>query len=247
MLVISPLLYAAAAYKFECLMADQPTVVFDLDGTLADTVHDLLSALNRTLARHALPHFTPKDFAELSTKGGVRGMLRHAFDTARVPLSEHEHSLLFAETVRDYDDNIAVHTKLYPGVHACLSTFEREGWIMAVCTNKPYRQAQKLLNELNVASKFSAITGGDSFEVKKPDPHHLLRTVDQAGGRLERCLMVGDSSVDIQTAQNAGVPAIALDFGYSEVPVEQLSPDAIVSHFKDLFDRACDALRKIEK
>ncbi|MEL7255120.1 MAG: HAD-IA family hydrolase [Pseudomonadota bacterium] len=228
-------------------MAYRPTVVFDLDGTLADSVHDLLSALNRTLARHDLPQFAPQDFVELSPHGGVRGMLKHAFDTARVPLSEQKHDVLFAETVRDYDDNIAVHTKLYPGVLPCLNTFEREGWIMAVCTNKPYRQARKLLHELDVAAKFSAITGGDSFTVKKPDPQHLIQTVDQAGGRPERCVMVGDSKVDIQTAQRAKVPAIALDFGYSNVPVQQLFPDAVVSHFEDVFERAIDVLKTKER
>lgn len=228
-------------------MADKTTIVFDLDGTLADTVHDLLSALNRTLARHALPHFSSEDFAELSSQGGVRGMLKHAFDTACVPLSEEEHGLLFSETVRDYDDNIAVHTKLYPGVLSCLNTFEREGWIMVVCTNKPYRQAQKLLHEIGVGTKFAAITGGDSFEVKKPDPRHLFRTVDQAGGTLERSLMVGDSCVDVQTARKAGVPVIAVDFGYSTVPVEQLSPDAIVSHFEDLFECASDILARKQR
>ena len=224
-------------------MTDHPTLVFDLDGTLADTVQDLLSALNRTLARHALGQFTRADFTRLSRHGGIRGMLKIAFELAEKPLSPSAHAQLFAETVRDYDANIAVETQLYPGVADCLDRFEREGCILAVCTNKPSKQARKLLRELNVAHKFAAITGGDSFDCQKPDPRHLVQTIDLAGGSLSRAVMVGDSDVDVLTARNAGIPVIAVDFGYAHEPIETASPDAVISHFDCLFEHVGRMLR----
>ncbi|MEL6433972.1 MAG: HAD-IA family hydrolase [Pseudomonadota bacterium] len=224
-------------------MSPNPIVVFDLDGTLADTVNDLLSALNRTLARQTLPHFTRTDFARLSGYGGMRGMIKHAFEAADIPLTPHKHTQLFAETVRDYDENIAVETQLYPGVGDCLDRLSNVGCGLAVCTNKPCKQANKLLQELNVAHKFAAITGGDSFDRQKPDPSHLMNTIDMAGGCHKRAIMVGDSEVDVLAGRNAGVPVIAVDFGYTHVPVETFAPEAVISHFDHLFEHACGMLR----
>lgn len=224
-------------------MPDKPIVVFDLDGTLADTVNDLLSALNRTLARQTLPQFTRADFARLSGHGGVRGMIKHAFEAADIPLSSHKHTQLFAQTVRDYDANIAVETRLYPGVCDCLDRLSTVGCSLAVCTNKPCKQAKKLLGELKVAHKFAAITGGDSFDRQKPDPSHLMTTIDMAGGCRGRAIMVGDSEIDILAARNAGVPVIAVDFGYTHVPIETFAPEAVISHFDHLFEHACGMLR----
>ena len=223
-------------------MPDKPIVVFDLDGTLPDTVHDLLSALNRTLTRQTLPHVTHADFACLSGHGGVRGMLKHAFETADIPLSPHEHAQLFAETVRDYDENIAVETRHYHGVCDCVDGLLNAGCGLAVCTNKPCKQANKLLQELNVADKFAAITGGDSFHHQKPDPSHVMNTIDMAGGCRKRAIMVGDSEVDVLAARNAGVPVITVDFGYTHTPVETFAPDAVISHFDHLFEHACAML-----
>lgn len=165
-------------------------------------------------------------------------MIHHAFELGGRPLIQRQLEHAFSDTVKDYDQNIAVDTMLYQGAYDSLATFKSEGWLLAVCTNKPIAQAKKLLRELNVDSYFSAITGADSFEFKKPDPRHLTRTVDIAGGLATNAVMVGDTQTDVLTARNACIPVIAVDFGYSDVPVKSLAPDCVVSTFSALYAEA---------
>lgn len=220
----------------------QPTIVFDLDGTLADTVDDLLAALNRTLRRCGLPAFAKRDFERLSGGGGLRAMLAFAFETNGKPLSGAQHQALFAETVVDYDQNIAVKSRLYPDALEALTTFEDAGWRLAVCTNKPIAQATKLLGALGIGKRFDAITGSDSFPFRKPDPRHLIETIKTAGGHPDKAIMVGDSETDIKTARAAKCPVIAVDFGYSEHHVSTYDPDVVISRFDALY-RQADTLR----
>lgn len=223
-------------------MTFQSTIVFDLDGTLADTIHDLVSALNRTLGKRGLPPFAPSEVAHLTGKGGLRAMIAHAFALNNTPCEPRDLKQLFDDTVKDYDQNIAVKTELFPGVRSSLETFQNNGWLLAVCTNKPIKQARKLLAELNIEDVFSAVTGGDSFEFKKPDPSHLIRTIESAGGNTERAVMVGDTQTDIFAAQNADIPVVAVAFGYSDVDVQTLAPNRVISSFDALYAEASGLL-----
>lgn len=218
------------------------TIVFDLDGTLADTIHDLVGALNHTLETVALPPFASSDVAHLTGKGGLRAMIAHAFDLAQRPLDPQLTESLFARTAQHYSQNIAVETLLYPGAHDALQSCAAQGWRLAVCTNKPAGQARQLLAHLKIDHMFDAVTGADSFAFKKPDPRHLTRTIQMAGGATDRAVMVGDTITDIRAARNAGTPVIAVDFGYSDVDVRSLEPDRTVSHFDALYAAACDLL-----
>lgn len=222
----------------------RPTIVFDLDGTLADTVDDLLEALNRTLARCGLPAFAKADFERLSGGGGLRTMLAYAFKARGIPLTVEQHQALFADTVKDYDLNIAVRSRLYPGALAALEHFKSANWLCAVCTNKPIAQSTKLLRELKLDNYFAAVTGGDSFPYRKPNPQHLVDTIELAGGSLLCAVMIGDSETDIRAAQNASVPVVAVDFGYSEHPVSTYGPDAVVSHYHQVFTEARKLIRR---
>ncbi len=109
-----------------------------------------------------------------------------------------------------------------------------DGFRFAVCTNKLERLSIMLLKELALADRFAAICGQDTFGIQKPDPEVLRRTVSVAGGNLSRSIMIGDSVTDIRTARAAGIPVIAVDFGYSERPVAEFEPDRIISHFAEL-------------
>ena len=108
------------------------------------------------------------------------------------------------------------------------------GCRFAVCTNKLEGLSVLLLERLALADRFAVICGQDTFGMQKPDPEVLRRTVAAAGGSLQRSIMIGDSATDIRTARAAGIPVIAVDFGYSEQPVSEFSPDTIISHFAQL-------------
>ena len=140
-----------------------------------------------------------------------------------------------------YSAHIVVHTRLYPGVDKALATFARAGWRQAVCTNKIEGLAKLLIAKLGIAERFAFICGQDTFGIGKPDAKPLLKTIAASGGARERAIMVGDSETDIKTARAAGVPVIAVDFGYADVPVKELGPDRVISHFDQLME-ACDAL-----
>lgn len=223
-------------------MTVQPTIVFDLDGTLADTIQDLVSALNRTLDQYQMRPFTPMELAHLTGKGGLRAMLDHAFKVNERPFDNVQLEEMFLATVEDYDQNIYIETELYPGVVASLDEFRKQGWLLAICTNKPIRQARRLLVELKIDSYFAAVSGADSFEFRKPDPRHLIQTIELAGGHPQKSIMVGDTNTDFQTAQNANVPVIAVDFGYSDVAVEQFSPDYVMSSYDVLLAKASELI-----
>jgi phosphoglycolate phosphatase len=124
------------------------------------------------------------------------------------------------EYLADYESRVAEDTKLYPGARAALDQLAEDGWRLAVCTNKPERAARLLLAALDVADKFAAIGGGDSFSAHKPDPLHLRGTIEAAGGNLGRALMVGDHSNDVKAAQGCGVRAIFAGWGYGRPGME---------------------------
>jgi phosphoglycolate phosphatase len=115
------------------------------------------------------------------------------------------------------------------------------GCTLAVCTNKVERHAVMLLEALDAAERFAIITGRDTFAFHKPDPRHLTETIIRAGGDARRAVMVGDSRTDIDTAKAAGIPVIAVPFGYTDTPVAELDPDLVIEHF----DRLPGAVRAL--
>jgi len=149
-------------------------------------------------------------------------------------LSEPELYDLFEIFILYYSDNIAVASRPYDGVVAALTTFKERGASLAVCTNKLERHARQVISELGLAKFFSALTGRDSLGVYKPDPGHLTGTIALAGGTPERAIMIGDSETDIKTAKAAGIPVVAVTFGYSVEPVASFAPDITIDHFSQL-------------
>jgi phosphoglycolate phosphatase len=133
-----------------------------------------------------------------------------------------------------YGENICVRTQLFPGARAALERLEAAGFILAVCTNKIEEHSVRLLDRLGVGHLFAANCGRDTFAYFKPDPRHLTLTIERAGGHPGRAVMIGDSRTDIVTAQNARVPCIAVPFGYTDVPVQELGPDLVIRHFDEL-------------
>jgi len=212
-----------------------PLIVFDLDGTLAETAGDLVATLNHILIREAMNAVSEAD-ARRMVGTGARNLIKLGFERSGANVAADRLEVLFKDFLDHYEAHVAVHSFLFPGVIQALDRFEAAGFSFAVCTNKASRPSVKLLTELGVADRFRAICGQDTFAWWKPDPRALLSTIEMAGGDPTRAIMVGDSRTDIDTAKAAGVPVVAVDFGYTDVHVSELGPDHIISHFDDLWD-----------
>jgi phosphoglycolate phosphatase len=217
-----------------------PTIVYDLDGTLADTAEDLMATLNWLLAREG---FAPLkvDSAGSLVGAGARALIKRGFAASGRSLDPQEMEVLFVDYLCYYKLHIVDRTRLYSGVDGALTSFARAGWRQAICTNKVESLAKLLVTKLGIADRFAFICGQDTFGAGKPDAKPLLGTIAAVGGAKERAIMVGDSGTDIKTARAAGVPVIAVDFGYADVPVDKLGPDRVISHFDQLME-ACDTL-----
>lgn len=210
-----------------------PTVVYDLDGTLADTAADLVGALNAILMREGLPPL-PVANAKTMLGAGGRALIARGFAANGRELPPKKLEALFGDFLAHYNAHIADSTRLYPGVTAALAAFERAGWRQAICTNKMEASARLLVHKLGVADRFAFICGQDTFGVGKPDPKPLIGAIAASGGACSLAVMVGDSMTDIRTARAAGLPVIAVDWGYTDIPVVELGSDQVVSRFDEL-------------
>ena len=215
----------------------QPLIVLDLDGTLADTNRDLIPVLNRITATTGLPPIAMEDVGHV-VGHGAKAMIERAYTFHGITPSRELIERLFADFLVDYEVNLAVDTVLFDGVERALQRFQDNGWRLAVCTNKFEGLARKLIEALGQSDRFAAITGGDTFDYRKPDPRHLTGTIELAGGDATRTIMVGDSITDVRTAKAADIPVIAVDFGYTDIPPTELGADRLISHYDELWDAA---------
>jgi phosphoglycolate phosphatase len=205
-------------------------VAFDLDGTLADTAPDLTAALNHALGvmgREAVPeesvrHMVGHGARALLTKGLA------ATGTMTPGLVEQG----FPIFLDYYEAHIADRTRPFPGLEAALDALAARGVKLAICTNKLEGLACELVVALGWQGRFAAIVGGDTLPVRKPDPAPLFEAIARAGGG--RAAFIGDSITDTDTARNAAIPCVAVSFGFSDRPPEQLGADALIDHFDEL-------------
>jgi len=211
----------------------RPIIVFDLDGTLVDTAPDLLDSLNHSLAASDLAAVDEAGFRRFVGHGG-RVMIERAHAAQNKALVAEEHDRLLQLFLDHYTLNIPGKSRPYPGVVAALDRFQAAGYLMAVCTNKYEANSVALIGALGLSNYFAAICGQDTFAFRKPDPRHLTETIRLAGGDAENALMVGDSQTDIDTAKAAGIPVVAVDFGYTDIPAIKLGATKVISHFDEL-------------
>jgi phosphoglycolate phosphatase len=210
-----------------------PILVFDLDGTLVDTAPDLAQTLNVVLTRHGYErvHY---DQARMMIGGGARFMLDRALQSQDANVTSADIDRMFDAFVEHYAANIADASRPFPGLAGALDRLAQDGFIFAVCTNKLEDLSLRLLDALDLTKRFAFICGQDTFGVKKPHPDVLRLTIERAGGSTQDAIMIGDSATDIDTAHGAGIPVIAVDFGYTEIPVTKLNPTRVISHFDAL-------------
>lgn len=204
-------------------------VVFDLDGTLADTSTDLLAAANACLPRACLG---PGD--ALTAFHGGRAMLRLGFSRLRMDWSEADVDAAYPVLLEAYRGGIATHTRLYPGAMEAVEQLKGAGFAVSVCTNKPEGLAELLLTALGVRGAFGALVGADTFPVRKPDPMPYRAAVERAGGDVGRSMLVGDTETDAKTGVAAGVPVVLVTFGPEGREVERFLPTALLDRYEDL-------------
>jgi len=141
---------------------------------------------------------------------------------------------LFDQFLDHYSNNVAVESAPYPNIVNALDTALHAGARLGVCTNKREGLSRDLLRKLGLHDHFKAILGRDTLDVCKPDPRHLTETILRSGGRQNRAIMIGDSATDVNTAKAAGIPVVAVSFGYSEHPAHTLGADAVIDDFAEL-------------
>ncbi|MGL4309387.1 MAG: HAD-IA family hydrolase [Paracoccaceae bacterium] len=211
------------------------TVVFDLDGTLADTSADLIEAANacfRMLGMGA--PLDPAHDASVAFSGG-RAMLREGYRRLRPGgWTEAEVDASYLPLLDFYRDGIDRQTRLYPGAERALRDLRDDGFALSICTNKPQSLAEELLRRLGVRDLFAALVGADTLPVRKPDPTPYREAVQRAGGVVGRSFLVGDTVTDRDTARAAGVPVVLVGFGPEGRDVARLGPDAMLDHYDGL-------------
>lgn len=207
------------------------TLLFDLDGTLVDSLPDLTLALNAVLAEAGLPP-AGLDLSRRYVGDGARMMLERGFAAhgRTVPADG------LARFLAVYEANLTRETQPFPGVVAALARLAEAGWRLAVCTNKTERHSRMVLEALGLAPFFAAVAGGDTWPERKPDGRHLTRTLEQMGAPRAGVVMVGDGVNDLLAARDAGLPCVIVAWGYGEPAT--LPGDALLSDMAALPDVA---------
>jgi phosphoglycolate phosphatase len=218
-----------------------PTVVLDLDGTLVDSAPDLVATLNIIFARSGLPPVA-YDAARNMVGGGARAMIVRGLEAEGRTLDVVEIDRMVGEFIDYYAAHIADQSRPFPGLEPALETLAGRGCRLAVCTNKLEWLAVRLLDALALSGRFVTICGGDTFGLQKPHPEMLRRTIERAGGEAGSAVMVGDSISDIATARAAGVPVVAVDYGYTDISVTKLGADRVIGALSALPDAVFDLL-----
>lgn len=209
------------------------TVIFDLDGTLADTSIDLLAAANHCFRVMGLGHMlSHPDDAKIALRGGKRMLtegLTRAGQFKEATVEEYYPVLLEA-----YREGIDTHTVMYPGAMDAVEALKTAGYGVGICTNKPEGLAELLMQRLGVRDAFAALVGADTLSVRKPDPAPLFEAARRSGGAPEHCVLIGDSDTDRNTSANAGVPSVLVTFGPAGPDMAALNPEALLHDYADL-------------
>lgn len=208
-----------------------PALVFDFDGTLIESAPEIRRCLNTLLGQYGRPEVTLPAVERMIGNGVAKLVERGFRATGSLP---DDIETAVQRFVRLYNAAPIDETPVYEGVPETLARLHDAGHAMAVCTNKLYAPTMKILEGLGLARYFRVVAGGDTFAVRKPDPGHLLGTLERLGVPRAGAIMIGDSPNDIGCAIDAGVRSIAVSYGYTSVPPAELGADLLIDRFADL-------------
>jgi phosphoglycolate phosphatase len=208
-------------------------VVFDLDGTLIDSAPDVAAALNRALAAEGRRPLSLSEVQQLVGEG-AKPLIRRAWAATGPELPEADLPAALERYLGEYAARPSEHTVVYDGVIEVLDRLEAEGLTLAVCTNKPSIMTRLVLEALGWSGRFRAVVGGDDTAYPKPDGRHVLETLERMGHGVEGAVYVGDSATDVAAARAAGLPVVAVRWGYARMEPEALGADLLIDRFADL-------------
>ena len=219
-------------------MTQKLTILLDLDGTLVDTAPDLMNAHNYVMKKFGYSTKSTDDIRKMVGKGAKSLIGRSVWGQARKELKkikdENITNKMVKEFINYYGDNILKESKLIEGVENFLKWGIKNKISMAVCTNKPERLAIDLLKKIKIYDYFEYVAGSDTFEYCKPDSRHLTNIVEILNGDLKKCIMIGDSETDGNTAVNAGVPFILVENGYTDKMPNDIKHNHLIKNFNNL-------------
>jgi len=219
-------------------MTQKLTILFDLDGTLADTAPDLMMAHNHVMKKFGHNTKSIDEIKEYVGKGAAVMIGRSVWGEARKELSKITDKKMKEEMIEEfllfYKKNIVVKSKLINGVFEFLKWAKSNKISMGVCTNKQEHLAVDFLKKIKIYDFFEYVAGRNTFNYCKPDPRHLTSTIEIMGGDIKKSLMIGDSENDADAAKSAGVPMILLEDGYTEKKIDQIHHDHLIKDFVGL-------------
>ena len=216
-------------------MAQKFTILFDLDGTLADTAPDLMKAHNHVMNKFGYSSKSMDEIRNLVGRGAAVMIGRSIWGSARKELSkisdEKIKKDMTKEFIKFYENNLVVETQLLKGVKNFLYWAKSNNISMGVCTNKQEHLAIELLKKINIYDFFEYVAGGNTFDYCKPDPRHITNMVEIMGGDIRKTIMIGDSENDADAAKSAGVPMILVEDGYTEKKIDQIYHNHLIKDF----------------
>ena len=219
-------------------MTQKFTVLFDLDGTLIDTAPDLMNAHNHVMEKFGYETKSTDEIRNLVGKGAASMIGRSLWNQARKELKKIDDEKIKSKMVDEFIDyygkNIAVESKLLPGVLEFLKWCKKNNISMAVCTNKTEHLAVDLLKKINVYDYFDYVAGYNTFDYCKPDPRHLTNVIEIIQGELKKSIMIGDSETDSESAKAAGLPFILVEDGYTDKTINEIYHNHLIKDFNGI-------------
>jgi len=211
------------------------TILFDLDGTLADTAPDLMHAHNHVMKKFGYPTKSTNEIRNLAGKGAGVMIGRSIWGQAKKEFGKVQDEKVKKEMVKEflsfYEKNLVNESELIDGVKDFLIWAKSKNISMAVCTNKQEHLAIDLLKKIGIYNYFEYVAGSNTFDYCKPDPRHLTNVIEILGGNLKKSLMIGDSETDANAAKEASIPVILLENGYTEKNTNEIYHNHLIKDF----------------